>query len=165
MKTENKLQEKIIIKDCIFLNVLKWTPGLGRQHSVTKARENCKLQWAKWKVNHVLTLRSCFWIKLMFVTWSNKSSFSHCRLFQCSFRESHGKKLAVETRHSNSQGKKNNSQCLCVFKEVSHQCASSSSFGWLFIVSPCCSSGAILRKPAIFWVYSSSSHRHVPHPT
>lgn len=140
-----------------------------RQHSVTNSSENCKLQWAKWKVNHVLTLRSCFWIKLMFVTWSNKSSFSHCRLFQCSFREGHGKKLAVETRHSNIQGKNNNnnnnSQRLCVFKEVSHHCASSSWFGWLFIVSPCCSSGAILRKPAIFWVYSSSSHRHVPHPT
>lgn len=89
-----------------------------RQHSVTNASENCKLQWAKWKVNHVLTLRSCFWIKLMFVTWSNKSSFSHCRLFQCSFREGHGKKLAVETRHSNIQGKKNNNNIIvsvCVF--------------------------------------------------
>lgn len=59
----------------------------------------------------------------------------------------------------------NKSQCLGVFKEVSHHCASRSSFGWWLIVSACCSTGAILRKPVIFWAHSSSSHRHVSHQT
>lgn len=155
-------------------NCAKMDTRFRTQHSINNASENFvnfsgpnrrlegELRASAW---HGLTLRSCFWIKLMFVTWSNKSSFSHWRLFQCSFREGHGKKLAIEMHHLNIQGKNNNSQRLCVFQEVSHHCASRSSFGWLFIVSPYCSTGAILRKPAIFWVYSTSSHRRVSRPT
>lgn len=147
---------------------------LRTSHSVNKASENfANSSGPNWRLEggprasawHRLMPRSCFWIKLIFVTWSNKSSFSHWRPFQCSFREGHGKKLAVKMHHLNIQGKKSVKASVCVFLKRFLITLLPSSFGWLFIVSAYCSTGAILRKPAIFWVYSSSSHRHVSHQT
>lgn len=105
-------------------NCAKMDTRVRTQHSINNASENFvnssgpnrrlegEMRASAW---HGLTLRSCFWIKLMFVTWSNKSSFSHWRLFQCSFREGHGKKLAIEMHHLNIQGKKIIKASACVF--------------------------------------------------